>query len=136
MTTLEKMIKYELDKHNVVLAKGCTIKKVEQYIEDRNAVYPDVLYTPEMWLKEILECQKDESYATDVIYKADKDQLLELAVSYLAKQKALCFEQTGRYPDLKDYEEHIQCEEFIEPVFGTDEPYEDITISDIINYLL
>ena len=136
MTTLEKMIKYELDRHNTVLAKGCTIEKVAEYIEDRNKMFPDVLYTPEMWLKEILECQKDESYATDVIYKADTDQLLELAVTYLAKQKALCFDQTGTYPDLDDYIEHIQCEEFIEFVFGTDEPYEDIMISDIINYLL
>lgn len=68
--------------------------------------------------------------------KASNDPLLELAASYLAKQKALCFEQTGRYPDLKDYEEHIQSEEFIESVFGTDKPYIDITIRDIINYLL
>lgn len=131
MITLEKMIKKVLDDNNYALNRGITLDKVANYIESKNVVEEE-LYTPEMWFYET----RNERGNDDIIEKSSKQRLVELATEYLAKQKALCFEQTGRYPDLKDYEEHIQCEEFIESVFGTDEPYEDITISDIINYLL
>lgn len=135
MKTLEKqIIKVLADRDYMLNGEITTLSDVVEYLDMMNDADEDDYYSPEDWFRDT-----KVHYPEYLISKQEyKDKCYTPILTYLAKQRDLCIDQTGCVPCMVDYEGAIDCDEFKSMLKSKeiDPNYCNVTISDLFNYLL
>jgi hypothetical protein len=106
MNYLEKQIKAELTRQNLILLEG-TLESAAQYIEQQNENC-DEIYTVRMWIEDTRK-----NYPGQI---EDWRRVCDRITCYFTEQDAMCLDQTGRLPNMVDYVGAAESEDFRDKV--------------------
>lgn len=102
MNYLEKQIRNELKRQNLILLEG-TIESAAQYIEQQNEG-SDEIYTVQQWIKDTRR-----NYPKTFV---SEDILVSNITRYFMQQDEMCLDQTGTLPSMTDYIYAAESEDF------------------------
>lgn len=125
MKTLEYLVKLELDREGYYYDRSI-LTAAADYIElhNENNVLDD-FWTPADWVT-----YTKDNYPEKLIKKRD---LYNKICYYLKSQRDLCREQAGCDPEYYDYEQGMDCEDYVDKC---SDYAADISLDDVFNFLL
>lgn len=134
MNTLEKQIAKVLKDNEIYLNTDITsLSDIADYIDMTNEA-DDEYYGPEDWLRDT-----KISFPEYLLNQREVNQrYYEPILSYLATQREMCIDQTGREPTFEDYEMGMDCEEYNNMLCQHELDIDSCSIKlvDLFNYLL